>query len=63
MKAAVPVAAIRQTWKCSGSVQQWHNCITVALLYQFFRRIHRGAGRHGLAAITPGGSEISDPTQ
>ena len=63
MKAAVPVAAIRQTWKCSGSV-------TVAQLYHygtfasvFQTHTHRGAGRHGLAAITPGGSESSDPPQ
>ena len=62
MKAAVPVAAIRQTWKCSGSVTvaQLYHCGTFVSVFQ--TQTQRG-GRYGLAAITPGGSESSDPPQ
>ena len=36
MKAAVPVAAIRQTWKCSGSVTvaQLYHCGTFVSVFQ-----------------------------
>ena len=64
MKAAVPVAAIRQTWKCSGSVTvaQLYHCGTFVSVFQTHTQ-RGGAGRGGLAAITPGGSESSDPPQ
>ena len=36
MKAAVPVAAIRQTWKCPGSVTvaQLYHCGTFVSVFQ-----------------------------
>ena len=62
MKAAVPVAAIRQTWKCSGSVtvaqllSLWHFCISFSdatrpLVRRHARLDAGGAGGRGEAAL------------
>ena len=47
MKAAVPVAAIRQTWKCSGSVivAQLYHCGTFVSVFQTHTQRGRRAGR------------------